>query len=419
MDLNQHLNAVVQNLVGDITANVMNQVTAVISSMVSSQLQDYDFAEIIKTSASEILDRKVSGYQIDNKRLEQKITDRINQTISSVEKTTEEKINEAVSVKITSTNFTQAMANAIESVIADRMKEFTFPENSIAASSINFKDHRISGDCIQGGLITEFSSTGIDDKSTQVAITILDDATIVENNLLTKDLTVEGMVTVNGQLLVNGSMVKDSNFYTELIGDASASTLAKLDTALFNNYSQLLFNKIKDDGLDLKKITLNGTDIISENKLGPSINESNLQKLGILKELQVSGESLLAETLYVSGRRIGINTIEPSAVLSVWDEEIEITAGKKQKDTGHFGTTRNQKLVLSSNGQNNVILDSDGSAKIDDLRIGSMRFTAADKPPSHISERGHVVWNTNPNPGGPMGWICLGAANWANFGIID
>jgi hypothetical protein len=76
-------------------------------------------------------------------------------------------------------------------------------------------------------------------------------------------------------------------------------------------------------------------------------------------------------------------------------------------------------MILTSNNKENVILEPNGSAAINDLRIGTMRFTSAAQPPNYVSEPGHVVWNTNPSLGGPMGWICLGAANWANFGIID
>jgi len=29
------------------------------------------------------------------------------------------------------------------------------------------------------------------------------------------------------------------------------------------------------------------------------------------------------------------------------------------------------------------------------------------------------VFNSNPSLGGPLGWVSLGDARWANFGIID
>ena len=192
-----------------------------------------------------------------------------------------------------------------------------------------------------------------------------------------------------------------------------------MDDTFFSNYSKTVFDKIQNEGIDLNRITLNGVEVLQADGLGTSIVKSNLQFLGELKELTVKGESLLAQTLYVSNKRVGINTIEPSAALTVWDDEIEIIARKKSRDIGILGTARQQKLVLSSNGKDNIVLGDDGSAQIDDLRIGSIRFTTSNVPPNFVSDRCHVVWNTNPNPGGPLGWICLGGANWANFGIID
>jgi hypothetical protein len=102
--------------------------------------------------------------------------------------------------------------------------------------------------------------------------------------------------------------------------------------------------------------------------------------------------------------------------ISLRDEGLIV---KRKKDTGSFGTPRNQSLILTSNNKDNIVLDPDGSTRIDDLRMGDMRFSTSNEPPRYVSERGHVVFNNNPNPGGPMGWICLGSANWANFGIID
>jgi hypothetical protein len=72
-----------------------------------------------------------------------------------------------------------------------------------------------------------------------------------------------------------------------------------------------------------------------------------------------------------------------------------------------------------TNGKDNIILETDGSVSVKQLQIGSMKFSESSSPPNYSSNRGHVVWNNNPNIGGPLGWICLGEARWANFGIID
>ena len=419
MDLNQHLGKVVEGLIADITANVMTQVDQVIAVTISNRLETYDFSSYIKEAANSAFEKKVAEYNIDTKRLESRIAEKIQITIDQVQSNTAEKIQEVVDERIKNTNFKQAMADAVSIVVSDRLQEYIFPDSSIHANALNFSSHTISGDNIVGGIIKEFSSTGIDDRATNVALTILDEATVVENNLLTKDLTVEGTMTVNGDFVVNGNVPSDSLFYRTLISDSAASLIGHLDSTFFTNYSNIIFDKIKTEGIDLSKITINGTNIIDSNKLGPGITESNLQKLGMVKELQVSGESLLGETLYVNNKRVGINTIEPSSALTVWDDEVEIVASKKQKDVAFIGTPRQQKLILSSNNKENLMLDVDGSVKIDNLQIGNMKFSSAEVPPNYVSQRGHVVWNSNPNPGGPMGWICLGASNWANFGIID
>jgi len=419
MDFNQHLEKIVEGIVADITANVAVQIDSTISSLVNARLNAYDYNSHIKDAAAVAFDKRVSEYQIDPRKLESRIAEKINITIEQVQANTAVVIAEAVDKQIASTNFQRAMTDAVSTIIADRLQEYVFPVNSINANAISFADFKLSGDSIDGGIIQNFSSTGIDDRATGVALTILDNATVVENNLLTKDLTVQGSMTVNGELVVNGSVPSTSTFYKQLVSSVAASTLGNLDTALFDNYSSVIFNKIRTEGLDLNKITINNNEIVKDNKLGSTVTDSNLQTLGLLKELQVSGESLLAQTLYVSAGRVGVNTIEPGAALSVWDDEVEITTSKRQKDTGAIGTPRQQRVILYANNKDNIVLNIDGSAAIDDLRIGSMRFTTGNQPPNYVSERGHIVWNSNPNPGGPIGWICLGATNWANFGIID
>ena len=419
MDLNTHLAKIVEGLVADITANVLVRVDSAISAAINNRLAAYDYASHIQEAANTAFERRVGEYTVDPKRLENRIVSKINETIDAAQGQTRELVETQVQQRLSTIDFQQAITDSVSTLVADRMNEFVFPFNSIDPNALKLLELKITGDNINGGIIENFSSTGIDDRASRVALTILDDSTVIENNLLTKDLTVEGSMTVNGSFIVNGDVPESTEFFKQLVSSVSSNTLSNLDHTLFNSYSNLIFDKIKQDGLDLTKITLDGAEIAKNNALGSAIVNSNLQTLGELKELKVSGESLLAQTFYVTPKRVGINTIEPSAALSVWDDEIEIVAKKKLRDTGMFGTTRQQKLVLTANSKDNIVLGEDGSAQIDHLKIGAMQFTTANTPPNFVSERCHVVWNTNPNPGGPLGWICLGGANWANFGIID
>jgi len=419
MEINTHLTKIVEELIADITANVIVKVDSAISAAINNRLVSYDYTSHIQDATNLAIEKKISDYSIDPKKLENRIVDKIRSSLDTIQEKTDQLVAQKVTERFASVDLNQVLNTSVSVLIADRISEFVFPPNSIDPTALKLDNLKISGDNISGGIIESFSSIGIEDRASQVSLTILDDSVVVENNLLTKDLTVQGSMTINGDFTVNGNIPEDSKFFTSVVANTTNKTLRTIDQALFDNYSNIVFAKIKNDGLDLNKITLNGSDVVISSALGSSIVNSNLQTLGELKELRVSGESIIAQTLYVTAKRVGINTIEPSAALSVWDDEIEIVAKKKSRDVGVIGTSRQQKLIITSNSKDNIVLSEDGSAQIDDLRVGTMRFTTSNTPPNFVSERCHVVWNTNPNPGGPIGWICLGGANWANFGIID
>lgn len=419
MDINDHFKKIVEELTASVTLEVTKQVDSVIANSVNARLATYDFSSHIREAATLAFEKKASEYQIDQKKLESRIAEKIESTINEVQANTRILVSESVNNHIAKTDFNHSLTNAVEIVLNDKLTNFDFPQKSIPFNAINLDNVIITGDMIDGGIVSNFSSVGIEDRASSVALTILDDVTVVENNLLTKDLTVEGSMTINGSFIVNGDIPSESNFFKELVNRSSSTVLTNVDSTMFDRYSDVVFNKIKKDGLDLNKIKLNGTEIVTSNKLSPTITESNLQKFGLIKEMQVEGESIFSQTLYVTNKRIGINTIEPSATLSIWDDEIEVVIMKKQKETAFLGTPRQQKMILSSNNKDNIVLETDGSVSMSQIQLGTMKFSTGSSPPNFVSTRGHVVWNTNPNLGGPLGWVCLGEARWANFGIID
>ena len=276
-----------------------------------------------------------------------------------------------------------------------------------------FAQLKVSGDQVQGGIIADFSSTGIDDKSSNCVLTLLDDMVVCENNFLTKDLTVKG------NLIVDGTVPEESAFFKHLSNAVTDRVNSGLNTDLFLSFADSVTAKIKAEGIDLNKITIDGKPAIDGTTIGFSVIESHLQRVGVLRDLQVAGETVLASTLYVAKGRVGVNTLEPSAALSVWDQEVEVTVSKQAQGHAKIGTPRSQPVTLSSNNKQNVVLNVDGSTTVAELRIGSIKISSAPVPPSFTSTIGHIVFNTNPTLGGPLGWVCLGAANWANFGILD
>jgi hypothetical protein len=309
--------------------------------------------------------------------------------------------------------FKSALTNAMSA------RQFRFPDASIPAEAIDFANLSISGSNISGGIVTNFGSTGIDDQSTACQLSIFDDVTVVENNLLTKDLTVKGTATIEGDLNVTGTLPESSPLFQQIIKTAVNNVRTSLDQVVFQNYADMVLGQIKKDGLDLTKITLNGTAIVDGGNLSNSITFSNLQRVGILQDLQVSGESVLSQTLYTANKRVGINTVEPAQALSIWDQEIEIGFGKHGNNVAIIGTPRSHALIISSNAKNNLVLTTDGGVELNHMKLGTMHISTSDRPPSNDMPKGALVFNNNPSLGGPLGWISLGDAKWANFGYID
>lgn len=413
MDLSKQLESVVAGIVDSVQTRVNDQVANLVRVELKQQLENFDYSTLITQLATEKLTERIAELEFDASAIQRQITAATSVIVENIQRQSANEISTLVNRRVNSIDFGQHLTDSVTNVINARLQTFQFPDNSINASSIRQDEIAISGNQVKSGIIEHFSSTGIDDRATTCVVTILDHAVVVENNLVTLDLTVQG------NLDVKGTVPESSEFFKQLTGSVARQVHDSFNKDLFTGFSNTIFDKIKQDGLDLTKITVNQNTVIEGNQLGVSITESNLQKVGQLRELQVKGETLIADSFYVGHKRVGVNTIEPSAALAIWDEEIEITVGKLKDNFGYVSAPRGQTLVLGSNRNQNLTLNPDGSTEIRDLRIGEVKFGSADMPPNFASNRGHLVFNSNPTPGGPIGWVCLGAANWANFGIID
>ena len=72
---------------------------------------------------------------------------------------------------------------------------------NVSAGTLTLADNQISGDKVDGGTISDFASTGIDDNATSTKITVADATTTIAN-----DLSVSGALTVDGNLNVEGTV---------------------------------------------------------------------------------------------------------------------------------------------------------------------------------------------------------------------
>jgi hypothetical protein len=411
------------NLVNDITDQILKQVNAqvqaTISDSVERKINQSLTPEVIERVIASRVEQSIRDYRPDMSKFDSVMTETGTNIINGIQATADQRIKDIVTTNVNAINIKNLVNEHIIRLVNNKDKDYLFSENSIPGYSIEIDSLKITGNQIEGGVVKNFASTGFDDKATQCQVTVMDAGTIFENTLYAPRLEIKGDAVIDGDLLIKGKMPEDSVTYQNIVRDATATTLAQIGPELLDQHQGRVFERIKTEGLTLNKISIGDRTIIEGDTLTDAIINSRLQTVGLLRDLQTQGESLLSETLYASNKRVGINTMDPATALSIWDEEVEIGLGKKKQDVAQLGTRRAQALVLSSNNQNNITLESDGTTSIPKLRIGNMVFESSSAPPQYDAPKGSVVFNENPSLGGPLGWVSLGQARWANFGIIE
>lgn len=420
MDINQSLQPVVENLIEGLKANLEQELRDQVSREVLQKIASTELNTLVERLVAEQLQERMSKYNFEATTRQQldTIVSRISKQVNdSVVEAANKQIADEISKRIASIDINTALNGLVKSKLEHLITTQSFPERSIPHTSIDFSELKLTGDQISGGIIEHFGSTGIEDLATKVQMTIMDQASAFEGPIWAPEVKVKGSLYVEGDLVANGDI--SGKVVDTLIEKSTAAVRNTLNAELFDNYSNIIFEKIASAGIDLDKITQGGREIVKGSQLGYHITDSNLQRVGVLRDLQTAGESYLCDTLYVTGRRVGVNTMDPSAALTVWDEEVEIIANKRKQDTAYVGTPRRQSLVLGSNNHDNLRLEVDGSVQVNNLTVGKMMMSSSPNVPNYEGKPGQVVWNEQPSLGGPMGWVCLGATRWANFGIID
>lgn len=286
-----------------------------------------------------------------------------------------------------------------------------FPRNSIPSSAVNNENLSVHANNILPGIIQKFSSTGIQDLANDCQVTITDQFTIFENKVLTQDIEVQGNFKVS-----------DSGAAT--FADSVASlAVAKIEKTYsdgtFDQYVHRVLTKLNEEGISAEKIKIRDKPLIQDfTTLNPTIINSNLRKVGLLSELEVDGETLFDNTLYVRSGKVGLNTIDPLYTLDLWDQEVQFIATKHDKNSIFLGTVKPQKVIFGTNTQDQLILSPDGNIYVNRITVGKVTQSTAAFEPTDNRQIGEIVWNEQPAVGMPIGWVSLGGARWAKFGII-
>ena len=273
--------------------------------------------------------------------------------------------------------------------------------SKISVHQIDLHKNALSGDLIDGGTITTFNSTGIIDTSDSVNLTIKNDTVEVA-----KDLHVKGTIKVENLEYVSAQVPK----------------------------------------LNVQKaIMVDHNEVIWKDRLGKSVKNSNIEQLGVLKNLQVRN------TLYVADGRVGVNTTAPSADFSVNSGGYEIITRMHESnayvgththvafaigtdDTARLTCKANGDVVIGSETGKPVNLNVYGNVGIGvkypqetlhvdgNIKFAERTFASGEQAPKEGRwDTGSVIWNEKPALNQPVGWVCTNGGkpgSWRAFGMV-
>jgi hypothetical protein len=267
-------------------------------------------------------------------------------------------------------------------------------------------------------LLENFSTNGIRDQATQCQLTIMDDTTVFENRLTARNIDAVDTLTV-ADLVVSGTINTDNPSWDLLAESISEKTMNQLTDQWKLGLIKDVTQSIQDHGIKFDTVFVGDEPLVKDHSLSRKITDTNIQKVGVLRSLDVHGETHLNNTVSVLNRRLGINTQEPEMALSVWDEEVSVVIGKNKTNQAYIGTNRDHGVAIGVNRVSQIEIDTEGLTTIKQLRVGSHRIGHSTEVPGWAGTRGDIIFNSNPGSDRAFAWVCLGSYKWQTLKGVE
>ena len=355
-------------------------------------------------------------------------------------------------------------------------------DNQVTRSELVLNPGELSGDLIDGGTISNFASTGIQDLATEKTITVTNGKLAVENiSVQSANIgTIEGKTVIRGDVKIYG--ILDAGFvrttevianqryekqYIEFAMDNEQGT--NVGTGLlwpspgynkqfvYRNNPDRFFLSETVDLAPQRQFMIGGNSVLTSSALGGSVTESNLQTLGTLRELTVSGNVNIGDALFYDSFNgtFSVGNAEPTHIFSVYDavNDVEVYIQGDNNGRARVGTFNNRAVDLVTDDQVRVSVSETGDITLGqelrdstvtrvygklsvgiknpveqfevagNMRIGGKLFAQGDRAPTEGHyHQGDIIWNTNVRPGAFIGWTCTQSGfpgTWKPFGQIS
>jgi len=194
---------------------------------------------------------------------------------------------------------------------------------------------------------------------------------------------------------------------------------------------------------------ISNTPVLSLNELGNSVRTSNLTSVGTLQNLRTQGDLVIDDYIYYNSTldALGIGTEAPNGKFSIATLDGEFIV---DTDPGlvKLGTWTTSDLDLITDDTVRIKIERNGTVTVKEkliveqqvgigvknfntdadltvagaIRFQGKKFDYLDAiPTTGTYLKGDIVWNSNPQPTGYVGWVCVREGTpgeWKPFGQI-
>jgi len=208
----------------------------------------------------------------------------------------------------------------------------------------------------------------------------------IDGSVSVKSLTVEttldvGTIRAARIVTLEGSNLEKGNFTgkeeAEIDGRGLRFTAPNVDAMLVYRAGGKIWSNSNVDIAAEKSYHIDSTEVLSINKLGPTVTQSSLRQVGTLSKLRVSGDSVLGDFAHFSSDsgRLGLNTESPNGELAVITNNIEVIVGSDSVHRAKFGTYTNDHLDIITDDTTRITITNGGEVVIGDseYRNGVLR----------------------------------------------
>lgn len=301
--------------------------------------------------------------------------------------------------------------------------------------------------------------SGITDKSSQEVVILTDDKITLRANVKVYGVLEAGLVRTT-EIIADQRYEKQFLEFANPSGNVGSGLLWINDghnrQFVLRNNPDRFWSTEAIDIEQTKSFMIGGNVVLGSNFLGNSVTASNLQSLGNLKKLDVSGPVNFADAIFFNPHsgRLGVGIEAGNSTLSVYDAtyDVELTIGVTDAGSGKIGTYNTKSLDIVTDNQTRIAIDNFGNVTVghetkdstvtrvygklgvgvknprESLEVaGNIRWsnklfqTGNGIPADGSYQKGDIVWNTEPKPNTYIGWVCTTSGSpglWRPFGLI-